>query len=62
MQSNQPKTPKKRAGSRLRELSKKRREQNKPSSELLEILRTPTAQNQKEKRSAVRKDDKDLEI
>ncbi len=62
MESNQPKTPKKGAGSRLRDLSKKRREQSKPSKELLEILRTPSEQNQKEKKSALPKDNQDLEI
>jgi len=62
MESKQPKTPKKGAASRLRELSKKRREQSTPSPELLEILRTPANENQKEKKSALPKEDQDLEI
>lgn len=62
MQSNKLKTPKKGAGSRLRELYKKIREQSKPSKELIEILQTPANQSQKEKQSAASKNDQDLEI
>ena len=41
MDTKKPKTPHKKAGSRLRELSIKRRESVKPSDELFEILRHP---------------------
>lgn len=62
MEKTKYKTPKKGAGSRLRELSIKRREQSKPSQELLEVLKTPTKQDKTDKQSAISKKDKDLEI
>lgn len=62
METNKPKTPQKGAGSRLRELSKKRREQTKPSKELLEILKSPAKNSSEEKKSAISENKKDLEM
>lgn len=56
---NKPKFPQKGAGSRLREISKVRREGLKPSKELVEILQTPT-KDDNHKKSA--RPNKDLEI
>lgn len=56
---NKPKLPQKGAGSRLLEISKKRREGLKPSKELIEILQVPT-KDDSHKKSA--RPNKDLEI
>ena len=59
MNSAEPKVPKKGAGTLLRELSKKRRENMKPSKELIEILKSP-AKEDANKKSAT--PDRDAEI
>ena len=56
MNAKIPKTPKKNAGLRLRELSIKRREGLRPSEELLEILRHPKNPKNKDKQVAVPRD------
>jgi hypothetical protein len=60
MSSNKPKTPQKGAVKRLRELYEKRR--GKASPELIEILKTPPDEKQKDKKSAKSPSDQDVEI
>ena len=63
MEHRKPSTPQKRAGTQLRELAKKRREKLKPTSELIEILKTPSVKDEeKNKKSAIPQKDQDLEI
>lgn len=63
MEQKKPSTPQKRAGTQLRELAKKRRENLKPSAELIEILKTPAVKDEeKNKKSASPQIDQDLEI
>lgn len=59
METIKPKTPKKGAVKRLREFYEKNR--GRPSSELVEILKTPSEEKSKDKKSA-KPTDKDLEI
>jgi len=60
MEKNKLKTPKKGAGTRLRDLSIKRRSEIKPSKDFLEIFERPAEPAKKEKKSA--KPSKDVEI
>jgi hypothetical protein len=61
MEKKNLKTPKKGAGTKLRELSKKRREGMKPSKEFLEILQNPVDRKEQNKKSARPHEDTDLE-
>lgn len=56
MNSVKPKVPKKGAGTRLRELSKKRREDMKPSKELIEILKSPSKEDANKKSATPNRD------
>lgn len=49
MNSIKPKVPQKRAGTQLRELSKKRREGMKPSKELVDALKSPSKEDANKK-------------
>lgn len=60
MENSKPKVPQKGAGTRLRDLSKKRRENLKPSNELHEILKESNNKDSDQKRSAHSRSD--LEI
>jgi hypothetical protein len=60
MNSSKLNTPKKGAIKRLRELYEKRR--GRPSQELIEILKTPPGEKQKDKKSAKPSTDQDIEI
>jgi len=52
METKKPTPVQKNAGTKLRELSKKRRENMKPSKELFEILQNPVKPEQEDKKSA----------
>ena len=56
------KTPQKGAGTKLRELAKKRRESMQPSRKLIEVLETPQKNSQKDKKSALTNGNQDMEI
>ncbi|OFZ15741.1 MAG: hypothetical protein A2Z20_05255 [Bdellovibrionales bacterium RBG_16_40_8] len=60
MNSSKLKTPQKGAVKRLREFYEKNR--GKASPELIEILKTPSDEKQKDKKSAKPLTDKDIEI
>ena len=62
MEPKKLKTPQKGAGTRLRELSKKRREDMKPSKELLEIFEKPVKPNEEDKKSAHPSKEADAEV
>jgi hypothetical protein len=60
MDKSNHKTPKKGAVKRMRELYEKNR--GKASSELIEILKTPTSDQSKDKKSALPKADQDADL
>ncbi len=60
MNENKPKTPKKGAVKRMRDHCEKNR--GKASTELREILKTPSEANENDKKSAIQKIDKDAEL
>ncbi|MDZ4676315.1 MAG: hypothetical protein SGI74_02305 [Oligoflexia bacterium] len=62
MDTKKYKTPQKNAGTRLRELSKKRRESIKPSKEFLEIFEKPAKDEEENKKSARPSQDRDAEV
>lgn len=60
MNQNKPKVPKKGAVKRMRELYEKNR--GKASSTLVDILKTPSLDKEKDKQSAVSRADQDMEL